>query len=409
MNNHNRNKLVQLIILVIVFVIGIGVGVNAVNRNQQVNIVGENELIEERPTNFANVNLSLFWTIWDEIKQSYVFADELEDKDLTYGAIKGLVKSIDDPYTEFLDPTESKLFHDSLNATLEGIGAELTLEEELITIVSPLKNSPAEKAGLRPGDIIYKINGDLATDYSLLDAIKMIRGAKGTPVTLTIVRKDREDPFDVTITRGEIDLESVTSENLGDGLFLISINQFSDDTLAEFLAATREAILANSKGLILDLRYNGGGYLETAVDILGEFLPTGAKAVTVESREQDRSQTLEVNGKGRLMKIPIAVLINDGSASASEILAGALQDYERAKLIGVQSFGKGTVQEVRDFADGSTLRLTIARWLTPKGRSINKTGLTPDQVVEITQADVDNKNDAQLEAAKKYLKSELSK
>jgi len=399
-------KWAKITIAILVVIIAIILGSRTVALPQD-GLPGEG-IVSERPESFTNIDLTLFWSIWDQLKDSYVDDDRLNDQEMTYGAIKGMVNSLNDPYTGFLTPEEASMFKGSLNAELEGIGAELTIEEDILKIVSPLKNSPAEAAGIRPGDIIYKIGDELAADFDLFEAVQKIRGPRGTQIALTLVRKDVDEPFEVIITRNKIELDSVTTEELDDDIFLISINQFSDDTLSEFLAATREALLANAKGVIIDLRYNGGGYLEITVDMLGELLEPGQTAVKIESRKDSYSQVLETNGKARLAHLPVAVLINQGSASASEILAGALQDYGRAYLIGEQSFGKGTVQEVVDFPDGSSLRLTIARWLTPKGRDINKKGLTPDEVVEFTPEAIEAKQDIQLDRAIEYLKAQFA-
>lgn len=392
----------------LVFFSGIFVG-SKLEADTNMNIEFADPVVAERPASFSNIDLSLFWLVWDEIKQNYVFEDKLDSETMTYGAIKGLVESLDDPFNGFLDPNEAEQFKTSLNAELEGIGAELSIEDDLLRIVSPLKDSPAEKAGIQPGDIIYRIEGELAADFSLFEAVQLIRGPKGTNVTITLVRDGIDEPFDVTIQRGRIELESVTYENLGDGLGLISINQFSDDTLSEFLSAVRQSILDNSKGIIIDLRYNGGGYLEISVDILGELLEKGKRAVKIESRTEKYQQTFDANGKARLAKLPMVVLINEGSASASEIVAGALQDHDKAHIIGTNSFGKGTVQEVLDFPDGSSLRLTIARWLTPNNRDINEEGIKPDEIIEFTPEDAEADRDPQLERAQEYLKEELNK
>jgi len=327
----------------------------------------------------------------------------IDDDEAVYGAIKGLLNSLGDPYSAFMTPEESEIFQSSLNSELEGIGAELTIENSLLTVVSPLKDSPAEKAGLKPGDIIVEIDHEDATEYSFFEAVQNIRGEKDTEVTLTILREGLDEALELTITRGTIEIDSVSTEELEDGLFYISINQFSDDTEKEFFAATNQAILLQPKGIILDLRFNGGGYLESAINILGEFLANNEIGVIIESGASKKRDAMTIHGQQRLADIPLVILINEGSASASEILAGALQDYEKAFIMGEQSYGKGTVQEVEILNDGSSLRLTIAKWLTPHERSINELGITPDEVVELNEEDLKNEIDSQLEAAKKHL------
>jgi len=349
-----------------------------------------------------DTDLSLFWTVWQELSDKYYKEDLIVKENMVYGAIKGMVASLDDPYTVYMDPTESKEFSDSLNGTLEGIGAELTEKDGSLTIVSPLKGSPAEKAGLLPNDVIYKIDGGYASDLTVFDAIMKIRGKKGTTVTITIIRKGLDDPFDVSIVRDSINIDSVTVEKLKSGIVYVSINQFSDKTLDEFGAAFSDMVLNKPKGIIIDLRYNGGGYLDTAVNILSYLLPSDTVAVNIHERGKPED-SMKTNGNSKILDVPLVVLVNEGSASASEIVAGAIQDQKRGVVMGTKTFGKGTVQEVKSFNDGSSIRMTIANWLTPKERDINHVGLNPDIVVEPNSADAKKQIDTQKEAAIKYL------
>lgn len=337
--------------------------------------------------------------VWNVINTDYVKLENLNSTLASYGLAKGLVESLDDPYSVFLTPDETKVFNSDLNQELDGIGAEITEEDGIIKVVSPIKGSPAEKAGLKPNDIILSVNEEEITGLNVYEAIQKIRGKSGTTVSLLIYREGIKDPFEVKIVRDKIAFESVTTEVLPNNFFYISINQFSDDTTKEFFKATSAALLQSPEGIILDLRYNGGGYLETAVDILGEFLPKGSPAVVVEMGASKLQETDKTNGTSRLQGVPLVVLINEGSASASEILAGALKDNNKAYLIGKTSYGKGTVQEIVEFKDGSSLRLSIAKWYTPLGNDIDKVGITPDLEVENNS----EKTDLQLEAAKNYL------
>jgi len=348
------------------------------------------------------IDFDLFWTVWDEIEKKYVDENLVDEEAMSYGAIKGLAESLKDPYTVFMDPKESKEFNESLAGKLEGIGAELTVDEKKLTIVSPLKDSPAQKAGLLPGDIIWKIDDKFSADLSLFDAIMSIRGKKGTSVTLTIIRKGVTDPFEVSIVRDSINIDSVTFEELDNKIFYISVNQFNDKTITQFDKAVSEIVLKEPKGLIIDLRYNGGGFLDISVDILSYIVPPKTKVLEVRQRNE-KNEIMETRGTPPLPKVPILVLVNEGSASASEIVAGAIQDLKRGVVMGTKTFGKGSVQEVETFKDGSSIRMTVAKWFTPKGRSVEKTGLTPDINVEQNESDSDKKIDTQKEAAIKYL------
>lgn len=353
---------------------------------------------------YEDVDLDLFWTIWGQLDESFVDVESLDKETMVYGAIKGMVDSLGDPYTVFMTPEESEQFSASLEGTLEGIGAELTVEEHNLVIVSPLRNSPAEKAGLLPGDIIYQIDGEPASEMTLFDAIMSIRGEKGTTVTLTIIRQNLDDSFEVSIVRDSIDIESVSVEKLDSGIAYLSVNQFNDKTNEEFGNAVSEMLLDEPSGIIVDLRFNGGGYLDIAVELLSFLLPSDTVAVLIRERDKEDG-IMYTNGNPKILEVPLVVLINEGSASASEIVAGAIQDHKRGVIMGTTSFGKGSVQEVDSFADGSSIRMTIAKWLTPDERDIHGVGITPDIVVEITDEDIENKYDSQKEAAIEYLEN----
>ncbi len=343
-----------------------------------------------------------FNEIFNFINTHFVYLEELEAKDLEDKIVKGLVAGLNDQHSSYFNAEESKMFMDNLDKNLVGIGAELTVKDGLIYVVTPLVSSPAEKAGLQPDDVIFSVDGEDITSLNLYAVIQKIRGEVGTSVTLGILREE-QDPFEVSIIRQVINLDSVSHEKLEDDLFYIRINQFSDDTNREFQAAATQALLSKPKGIILDLRFNGGGYLDSAVEILGEFLDKNQVAVATHKKSQAKQATQYTKGPARLKGIPLTILLNKGSASASEILAGTLQDYGVATIIGEQSYGKGSVQEVIPFADGATLKLTVAKWLTAKGRDIDKFGLEPDIKISISEEDVQNNFDRQLDEAKKYL------
>lgn len=349
--------------------------------------------------------MDLFWNVWNVVEESYVNHDTVDSQDQIYGAIRGMVDSLEDPYSVFMTPEETEQFQSSLNGELEGIGAELTVKDQLLTVVAPLKDSPAEEAGLLAGDIIYLVNDLPTSDMTLWEAIMQIRGEPGTDVTLTVLRETAEEPIELTITRQKIDVPSIelTYEEREDKkLAHLAIYQFGDDTYNEFEIAVRDILLSDADGMVLDLRQNGGGYLTPSIDMLSEFFKEIQVGVIVKSRTEG-DEPLSTSGQGQLADIPLVVLIDEGSASASEILAGALQDYQRGVLMGEQSFGKGSVQELKDLSDGSSLRLTIAKWYTPNDHSIDHTGITPDQIVEMESINIDTPDDVQLDAALNYL------
>lgn len=368
-----------------------------------VDIERDRDIENDISSSDVDIDLELYWTVLDQLDNYYVDEAALDKQNMLYGSIKGLVNSLEDPYTVFMTPEESENFNDNLEGTLEGIGAELTVEGYSLVVVSPLRDSPAERAGLLPGDIIFMIEGELASEMTLFDAIMSIRGEKGTTVILTILRDNLEGPFDVSIVRDTINIESVTVEKLDENIVYLSVNQFNDKTNENFGKAVSEMILDKPDGLIVDLRFNGGGYLDIAIELLSYLLPADTEAVIVKQRGEEDNAML-TDGNPKILNVPLVVLINAGSASASEIVAGAIQDHERGIIMGTQSFGKGTVQEVDSFSDGSSIRMTIAKWFTPDGRDIDDVGLIPDIIVEITDEDIENEYDSQKEEAIKYLK-----
>lgn len=339
-----------------------------------------------------NVNFDMFWKVWDTLEKKYVDQKKLDQKKMYYGAIKGMVASIEDPYTFFLTPTENKQSKDDLGGRFEGIGAQLGLKDNRVVVVAPLKNSPAEKAGLRAGDIIVKVDSKPTADMLLTQVVSLVRGNKGTKVTLTVEREGKE--LDFSVMRDTIQVESVeTSLNeisracTGEcgRVAYLKLNQFGDSTVDEWEQKVAEINAAwksgKVKGLVLDLRDNPGGYLESSVYLAGEFLEQGKLVVKQESTTYENKDYYVTRG-GSLLSIPLVVLINKGSASAAEILAGALRDHKRAQLIGEKSFGKGSVQEALDLGDGMGLHVTVAKWVLPKGEWINGKGIEPEIKLE---------------------------
>jgi carboxyl-terminal processing protease len=301
-----------------------------------------------------------------------------------------------------LPPEPAKEFSDDLKGKFEGIGAELAMRDNLITVVSPLLESPAEKAGLKPGDRITAINGESTENMTLNEAVSKIRGKKGTVVNLKIYREKDKQFHDIAITRDTIKIVSVKFEMKENNIAYLQITNFNEDTDERFSKAVNEILLKNPKGIILDMRSNPGGYLDRSITIASYWLPVGQVVVQEEFSADDKKQYL-ANGGAQLKDIPTIILVNGGSASASEIVAGALRDNGQAKLVGEKTFGKGSVQSLEELSDGSAVKLTVARWLTPKGAQINVVGLQPDEVVELTDEDFNAGKDPQMEKAMELL------
>lgn len=331
----------------------------------------------------------------------YYDAAALRNQDLAYGAIRGLLQSLGDPYTNFANPKQAAVQNEDLSGKLEGIGAVLAVREGQLLVVEPEEDAPAQRAGLRPGDQIAQIDGKSTVGLTAGDAVGLIRGPRGSIVVLTIVRQGLSAPFDVAIVRAEVKLKYVRWEMLPDQVAYLQLTNFGDVS-ADFIKAVRDIRDRKPDALVLDLRGNPGGYLEVAVDVASQFLDSGP---VLYQEERDGTRLAYDVKRGGLMKdLPLAVLVDKGSASASEIVAGALQDYHRAVLVGEVTTGKGSVQKVHALSDNSSLRVTYAHWLTPKGRQIDKRGLEPDlPVAPPAQAPLNHGEDAQLQSALSYL------
>lgn len=366
------------------------------------------------------ISFSTFWEAWNILKSRYVFEDKVENNEqLLFGAISGLVDSLKDPYTIFLPPEDTKKFNEEIKGEFGGIGAEIGVNENnQIVIIAPLKNSPAFRAGIRAGDKIVKIDDEITVGLSVEEAVKRIRGEKGTTVTLTIIpdkdTKDREVP----IVRDIIQLPTLESKQINfEGkddekgeIFYIKLDNFYEKAPSQFYQAALKNITYNTKGIILDIRNNPGGYLDAAVYIAGWFLEKGTVVVKEVSREESLNQKLISQGPAIFSKKPVVVLINKGSASASEILAGALQENGKATLLGQKSFGKGTVQELLSLNGNSMIKITVAHWLTPKGNQIDKNGITPDKELADPEAkNGDFDSDPWIKEAVKELQDKIQK
>ncbi len=351
------------------------------------------------------LDFNLYWEVWDNLKSNFVDKSKVTDQALFYGSLKGMAQSAGDPYTVFMDPKEAKEFADDLAGTFEGIGAEVGMRGDVITVIAPLDGTPAQKAGLRSGDKIYAVDAKSTLGLTVDEVVKKIRGPKNTKVVLTIIR-GKDKPRDITITRSIIIVKSVKTELRSDGILVIRVSNFNDDTEALFNEAVSLALLKNPKGIILDLRNNPGGYLETAVAMASEWVEFGP--VVVEQFSDNHKNEYPASGHPRLKDFPTIVLINGGSASASEILAGALRDYKKATIVGETSFGKGSVQNIRELTGGASLKVTIAKWLTPAGDFIHEKGIKPNIEVKLSATDLDKNLDPQFNKALELLKPKVN-
>ncbi len=359
---------------------------------------------KETPPQLTEVDFNLFWEVWSQLENKYVDKDKINRNELVLGAISGLVKSLKDPYTEFLPPALNKQFQEDIRGSFGGIGAEIGIRKGTLTIIAPLEDTPAERAGLKPGDRILRVDDKDTADLNLDEAVRLIRGNPGTEVKLLVFRDSFDQPREFKVIRDVIKIKIVTTEKRADGVFVIKLNHFTENAAFEFRKAVQAFFDSGSDKLVLDLRNNPGGFLSVAVDIASWFLPPGE--IVAREKFGDGSEDIyRSSGYRFLEKIPMVVLINEGSASASEIVAGALRDVRGVKLVGAKTFGKGSVQEVQPLKGGSSLKITIAKWLTPNGTEINGTGLEPDVKVELPSTEeLDPKRDLILEKGIEILK-----
>lgn len=374
-------------------------------------------VVNQQNPSSVNVDFSLFWDVWQLVSRTYIDRASIDPQKMVYGAISGMVNSLGDPYTTFLPPQDNKDFKDNLGGAFEGIGAQLGTKDNHVIVISPLKGSPAEAAGVKPGDQIIKVNGEDSTGWTVTEAVNKIRGPKGTTVTLSVIHETDVKPTDISIVRNTITVPSVEwwikpisqiseisgiseSAQLSQNaeIAYIRLSQFGDNTNMDWGKAVNDVVSAETKvkGLILDVRNNPGGYLDGAVYIASEFLKSGNVVSQVNS--DGTKQDYPIDRTGRLLSIPMVILINKGSASAAEIVSGALRDYKRATLVGETSFGKGSVQTPEDLPDGSSVHITTGRWLLPNGDSISKKGITPDITIVSPDTTIAT-SDAQLEKA----------
>lgn len=349
-----------------------------------------------------NIDFSLLKKAWDQVTTNYVDQDKIDKQKMTYGAASGMVEAIGDPYTEFFNPEESKKLQEDLSGSFEGIGLQLGVKNKQIVAISPIKGTPAERAGLRPGDLILAVDKKPTADLSIDEVVSMIRGPKGTKVVLTIARKDTNATKDIEITRDVIKVPSmawdIKETPNGTKIAHITLYQFSDTLYQDFKNSAFDILNSGVSGIVLDVRNNPGGLVNQATNIAGWFLDRGNLILTEQDKDGGKTE-FKSNGPSNFVPYPLVVLINEGSASSSEILAGALKDDRKALMIGETSFGKGTVQKIVDFDEGSSLKVTVAKWFTPSGERIQDTGIKPDIKVELTSDDYDKGKDPQIERA----------
>lgn len=405
-----KKRILEIIAVVVLgaIILGSGIWIGwSAGRNYPKNIVVSDATNIQPNASTTVADFSTFWAAWQDINNNSLWVPSTTPQQRMYGAISGMVASLGDPYTEFFSPADGNQFQQDITGNFGGIGAELGENSSTqIVIVSPLVGTPAAKAGLKPEDIIAAINGSSTAGMNVDNAVNLIRGTVGTNVTLSIFRNGWNTTKDFTITRENIQVPTVEFSMKGD-IAVIQLNEFTQDADSLFYAALQKAINNNAKGLVIDLRNDPGGYLQVAVDLAGYFLKPGSPVVKEVGRavpEQDYTAT----GSGALDTMPMAILINGGSASAAEILSGALHDDRKVPLVGEKSFGKGTVQQLMNLPDGSSLKITVAHWVLPSGRILDHDGLVPTYPVAITDAQIAAGQDPQLAKALQVVTAEIN-
>lgn len=385
----------SLILLAGVFGVGIYFGYSYRPASEKVASVTNKE-----PASPNNADFDSFWKVWNMLNEKSIYAKKASDQERVWGAIKGMASSLGDPYTVFFPPEENKLFNEEIRGSFSGIGAEIGMKEKILTVVAPIKNSPAALAGIKSGDKILKIDKFETNDMTVDKAISLIRGPKGTEVVLTIFRSGEKATREIKIIRDDISLPTIDSELRPDNIFVIKFYSFSENSSILFSDALSKFIKSGSHKLVLDMRGNPGGYLDAAVNIGSWFIDEG-KTIVSEDFGSNRKPIVYRSRGPRLFSedFPFVVLVDSGSASAAEILAGALKEYKIATIVGQKTFGKGSVQELLQVTEDTSLKVTVARWLTPNGLSISEHGLEPDVVVPITAKDIEAKRDPQLNKA----------
>lgn len=401
--NYKKTGYILISIILVVCVFGIGIYFGYTRRPD---IDKVTSVINKNPSFETTADFTAFWKAWNILKEKSIYRDKLTDQDLVWGAIQGLAGASLDPYTTFFNPEDNKLFKEEIKGSFSGIGAEVGMKDKILTIIAPLKDTPAWKAGIKKGDKIIKIDKTNTSDLSIDKAISLMRGEKGTPVVLTIFRTGEKETRDIKILRDTIEIPTIETEILPEGIFVIKFYSFSENSDNLFAKALDEFIKSKNHKLILDLRGNPGGYLDIAVNIGSWFIDEGKVIVSEDFGTDKKPQYYRSHGP-RLFndKLQFVVLVDSGSASASEILAGALKEHGIATLVGEKTFGKGSVQELVDITPETSLKVTVAKWLTPNGISISAAGLEPDVKVSYTIKDYEDKRDPQMNKAVEILKA----
>lgn len=389
---------ILIVAIIVSFAVGLYVGKGSKASIEKITLLKQPEV--GKP---LGLDFSLFWDVWYKIEEKYVERSKLDTQKMIFGAISGMLRSLDDPYTLFLPPEENKKFQDDMKGDFEGIGAEIGIRKGILTIISPLEGTPAQKAGLYSQDKILQIDDTSTENLNLDEAVTLIRGPKGTEVRLMIVRDGWPEPKEIKITRDTINIPILKLEFKDPGIAYIQLYHFTENSPEEFQKTADKILKSDAQKIILDLRNNPGGYLEAAVDLASWFLPK-EEVVAIEDFGNGKKVEYRSRGYMQLADYPIVVLVNQGSASASEILAGALRDIKGVKLVGEKTFGKGSVQQLEDLRGGSSLKITVAKWLTPSGKTIMNEGIEPDEKVEMTLEDIESDKDPQLEKAIEMLK-----
>ncbi len=417
MSNLPFSNIRNVILIASLLILTSGISYQLGQKSSRPSIESPNKVVVNQNPTTATVDFAIFWDVWNKIYRNYIEASSLDSTKMVDGAINGMVAAVGDPYTSYFRPKENKDFKDDLGGAFEGIGAQLGLKDGRIIVVAPLKGMPAQKAGIRPGDWIVRVNDEETLGWTVPAAVTKIRGPRGTSVTLQILHENETTPLDIRILRDTIIVASVdvwikpiadVAEISGatesasfrrrlDTIAYLRLSRFGDRTNEEWLAAVSDIVAAQKvkgklKGLIFDLRNNPGGYLDGSVFIGSEFIRSGTVVSQVNS--DGTRQEFAVNRKGKLLDIPMVILVNKGSASAAEIVAGAIRDFKRAKLVGETTFGKGSVQTPFELAGGAGVHITTGKWLLPSGASITKEGVKPD--VEIVLTSLEASADAQL-------------